>query len=73
MVTKGFKVRAGVQQRLRARCNGRSSIRSWRACSPLELGPPVGWPLKFRVSGPDARKVRELRTGFALDCSARHA
>ena len=21
--------------------------------TPLELGPPVGWPLKFRVSGPD--------------------
>lgn len=28
--------------------------------SPLELGPPVGWPLKFRVLGPDYAKVREL-------------
>ncbi len=21
--------------------------------SPLELGPPVGWPVQYRVSGPD--------------------
>ena len=33
--------------------------------SPLELGPPVGWPLKFRVSGPDPTKVRELAHSFA--------
>jgi multidrug efflux pump len=26
--------------------------------SPLELGPPVGWPLQYRVSGPDAEQVR---------------
>ena len=26
--------------------------------SPLELGPPVGWPVKYRVSGPDYAKVR---------------
>jgi multidrug efflux pump len=25
---------------------------------PLELGPPVGWPLQYRVSGPDADQVR---------------
>ena len=28
--------------------------------SPLELGPPVGWPLKYRVNGPDVEKVRML-------------
>ncbi len=27
--------------------------------SPLELGPPVGWPIKYRVSGPDPEKVRQ--------------
>lgn len=27
--------------------------------SPLELGPPVGWPIKYRISGPDYLKVRE--------------
>jgi multidrug efflux pump len=32
--------------------------------SPLELGPPVGWPVQYRVSGPDAGQVRE--TAFKL-------
>ena len=27
---------------------------------PLELGPPVGWPLQYRVSGPDPNQVREI-------------
>jgi len=27
---------------------------------PLELGPPVGWPLKYRVSGPEPETVREI-------------
>ncbi|MGY8683008.1 efflux RND transporter permease subunit [Bradyrhizobium sp. UFLA05-153] len=28
--------------------------------SPLELGPPVGWPIQYRVSGPDVERVREI-------------
>jgi multidrug efflux pump len=28
--------------------------------SPLELGPPVGWPIKYRVSGKDWEQVRQL-------------
>jgi len=27
---------------------------------PLELGPPVGWPLQYRVNGPDIERVREI-------------
>ena len=27
---------------------------------PLELGPPVGWPIQYRVSGPDISEVREI-------------
>ena len=27
---------------------------------PLELGPPVGWPVQYRVSGPDMDQVREI-------------
>ena len=26
---------------------------------PLELGPPVGWPLQYRISGPDPQGVRD--------------
>ena len=28
--------------------------------SPLELGPPVGWPIQYRVSGPDVPQVRDI-------------
>lgn len=28
--------------------------------SPLELGPPVGWPIQYRVSGPDIAAVRDI-------------
>jgi multidrug efflux pump len=35
--------------------------------APLELGPPVGWPVQYRVSGPDAAKVRDI----ALDLARR--
>jgi len=27
---------------------------------PLELGPPVGWPLQYRVSGPEPDRVRAI-------------
>jgi multidrug efflux pump subunit AcrB len=28
--------------------------------SPLELGPPVGWPVQYRVSGPDLERLRAI-------------
>ena len=28
--------------------------------SPLEMGPPVGWPVQYRVSGPDISGVRNV-------------
>jgi multidrug efflux pump len=28
--------------------------------SPLELGPPVGWPLQYRVVGPDPTELRDI-------------
>ena len=33
--------------------------------SALELGPPVGWPLQYRVMGPDKDKVREIALELA--------
>lgn len=42
---------------------------------PLELGPPVGWPVKYRVSGPNYEKVqhiaRELTTRIGRDTRTR--
>jgi multidrug efflux pump subunit AcrB len=44
--------------------------------SPLELGPPVGWPLQYRISGPDKVEVRrlalELATVVGADARTRH-
>jgi multidrug efflux pump subunit AcrB len=43
--------------------------------SPLELGPPVGWPVQYRVSGPDLERLRaialELGQIVAADPAAR--
>ncbi|GMW05296.1 MAG: efflux RND transporter permease subunit [Gammaproteobacteria bacterium] len=33
--------------------------------APLELGPPVGWPLQYRVSGPDLDQVRSIAFDLA--------
>ena len=32
---------------------------------PLELGPPVGWPVQYRVSGPDLSRVRAIALQLA--------
>jgi multidrug efflux pump len=32
---------------------------------PLELGPPVGWPVQYRVSGADMDQVREIALKLA--------
>ena len=44
--------------------------------SPLELGPPVGWPLQYRVTGPDKDEVRkialELAQVIGSDTRTRH-
>jgi multidrug efflux pump subunit AcrB len=32
---------------------------------PLELGPPVGWPVQYRVSGPDLSEVRSIALRLA--------
>ncbi len=43
--------------------------------APLGLGPPVGWPIQYRVSGPDIAQVRDialqLASVVATDPSAR--
>ena len=65
IVTKGFKIRPAVQARILAALQGPEFEQVQPRISPLELGPPVGWPLKFRVSGADPMKVREIAQNFA--------
>jgi multidrug efflux pump subunit AcrB len=33
--------------------------------SPLEMGPPVGWPLQYRVTGPDKDELRRIAEDVA--------
>jgi len=33
--------------------------------APLEMGPPVGWPLQYRISGPDKDKVAAIALQFS--------
>ncbi|MCP8938231.1 efflux RND transporter permease subunit [Alsobacter sp. SYSU M60028] len=37
---------------------------------PLELGPPVGWPLQYRVSGSDTAEVRDIARRVAQAIAA---
>ena len=52
VVTKGLKQREQVRARLEQALATRFPEVVARVY-PLELGPPVGWPVKYRVSGPD--------------------
>jgi multidrug efflux pump subunit AcrB len=59
IVTTGLDARERLRTRLEAAIaeeipNVVSKI------SPLELGPPIGWPLQYRVTGLDERRVREV-------------
>ena len=39
---------------------------------PLELGPPVGWPVQYRVSGPEVAQVREIAFKLAQIVATNH-
>lgn len=59
VVTKGIEERDAVRARLEEAMRRDFADVTTRV-SPLELGPPVGWPLKYRVTGDDYKTVREL-------------
>jgi len=59
VVTKGIEERDAVRKRLEEAFEKDFSDIITRA-SPLELGPPVGWPIKLRVVGPEYAQVRAL-------------
>lgn len=63
VITKGYHERPGVQKRLEEAFSTGFEDAMIRI-SPLELGPPVGWPLKFRISGDEPEKVRALARSF---------
>jgi multidrug efflux pump subunit AcrB len=59
VLTKGIDERDAVRARLEE-AMARDFADITTRVSPLELGPPVGWPLKYRVTGEDYKTVREL-------------
>jgi len=59
VVTKGLKERDQVRARLEQALAERLPAAVARIY-PLELGPPVGWPVKYRVSGPNLVRVHEI-------------
>jgi multidrug efflux pump subunit AcrB len=59
IVAKSLDARERVRTRLeKALANDFPEVMA--RLSPLELGPPVGWPLQYRVSGPDPQKVSDI-------------
>jgi multidrug efflux pump subunit AcrB len=64
IVTKSLKARDEVKKRLEAALQEKFPEVVGRI-APLELGPPVGWPVQYRVSGSDPHKVRELADKLA--------
>jgi multidrug efflux pump subunit AcrB len=57
VVTKGLEQRERVKARLEKALASEFPSVVGRVY-PLELGPPVGWPLQYRVSGPRPDEVR---------------
>lgn len=57
IVAKNINSRNNLQKKINHVLNENFSDIVTRV-SPLELGPPVGWPIKYRVIGPEFNKVR---------------
>jgi len=64
VVTKGLEQRERVKAKLeQALATQFTNVVS--RVYPLELGPPVGWPLQYRVSGRDPEQVRKIALDVA--------
>jgi multidrug efflux pump len=59
VMTKDLEARERLRSRLMASVD-QQFPEAWVRITRLELGPPVGFPVQFRVVGPDTQKVREI-------------
>ena len=64
VVAKDVAARERLQARLEKELAAQLPSVVFRV-SPLELGPPVGWPVQYRVSGPDIAEVRAIALRLA--------
>lgn len=59
VMTKDLQARERLRSRLIASVD-QQFPQAWVRVTRLELGPPVGFPVQFRVVGPDTQKVRQI-------------
>jgi multidrug efflux pump subunit AcrB len=59
VMTKDLEARERLRSKLMADAPSQFP-EMWIRVTRLELGPPVGYPVQFRVVGPDTQKVREI-------------
>jgi len=59
VMTKDLEARERVRSRLMAAADPQFP-QSWVRVTRLELGPPVGFPVQFRIVGPDTQVVRKI-------------
>ncbi|MET0209886.1 MAG: efflux RND transporter permease subunit, partial [Burkholderiaceae bacterium] len=64
VVTKSYEVREEVRDRLQSALDAQFDTLMARI-QPLSLGPPVDWPIQYRVSGPSIDGVREVAADVA--------
>jgi multidrug efflux pump subunit AcrB len=64
IVAKDVAARERLQKKLEAELAEKFPSAVSRV-SPLGLGPPVGWPVQYRVSGPDITEVRDIALQLA--------
>lgn len=59
VMTKDMEARERVRLRLMATVD-KEFPQAWVRVTRLEMGPAVGYPVQFRVVGPDTQKVRQI-------------
>lgn len=59
IVAKDVDARKRLQERLERELAENFPVAVTRV-APLGLGPPVGWPVQYRVTGPDTEEVRDI-------------
>jgi multidrug efflux pump subunit AcrB len=64
VMTKGYEVRSQVRARLEKVLDEEFDAVLARV-EPLQFGPPVDWPLQYRVGGPDVATVRSIAEQLA--------
>jgi multidrug efflux pump len=71
VVTKSYEIRDAVRDRLQKVLDERFPAVLSRV-EPLQLGPPVDWPIQYRVGGPDIGAVRAFaeQVSTALQANA---